>query len=849
MRRIINLIIMITAFSCWLSVYSQDIRGNEDKEDEVIEDLPQGLNIVDNPFNKVSDDIKHTAQFQRVKWFYEQRMYPYNSIPDELYNKGLLQKEKMLKNGEIYDNPSEWASIMPGGISGLSGVFSGRISSVKYDPVDPRIIYAAGSNGGVWKSTDAGATWIPKSDKEVSLSSGALAIDYTNHNIVYYGTGDADAAGGIISFSGKGILKSTDGGDTWLNYNTGLPAHTYFANLVIRPNHPNELFGALRQDGLYKSTDAGEKWVRVFAGRCDDLTFSPGGDSLYIVGSGTGYRYSFDGGLHFSDPDIIRMGDRNQITLCRDYPNVLYISEYINKSIKLYKSTDGGRSMFPIAKDFYFSFSSQAGYDFYIRVNPHDSADVYMGLIFLWRSTDGGKTWDDLRSPMHSDQQEMDFHPVNPNEAIIANDGGLTKTTDKGANWTNLNTTFSISQFYRMVSDPANTSIIFAGLQDIGICRTKNAADWVNTYTGDGGVTAFNTANDNYVMASIQYGASVLFSTNRGDSWLTLASSGQGAWVCPLVSHPTEEGIFYLGKARILKTTHSGGEWKLAELPGGGLPDGAINQLATCKTSPNIIYATVGSKIYRSVDGAVTFTNITHNLPNRVISSVYCYPDNSNDVLVTFSGYGTGKVFRSNNEGNSWHDISANLPDAPVNDILIYQPTEGQRTNILAVATDLGVFIKKDSTNSWVIMSGGLPNSPVMCFDHNPTLHKTRIATFGRGAWETSFGPEESPDVKKYTDEIPLQYNLYQNYPNPFNPSTEIRFGLLRSSFTKITIYDVSGKVVATPVNQNLDAGSYQVNFNAAGLSSGVYFYRIEVRQAGSSTVSFVQSKKMILLK
>jgi hypothetical protein len=103
--------------------------------------------------------------------------------------------------------------------------------------------------------------------------------------------------------------------------------------------------------------------------------------------------------------------------------------------------------------------------------------------------------------------------------------------------------------------------------------------------------------------------------------------------------------------------------------------------------------------------------------------------------------------------------------------------------------------------------------------------------------------------VNNISTEIPSDYTLHQNYPNPFNPVTKIRFDLPNESFTKITVYDALGRELKILVSQNLNAGSYETEFDASMLSSGVYFYKIEARQAGSSTGEFTETKKMLIIK
>ena len=129
------------------------------------------------------------------------------------------------------------------------------------------------------------------------MSSGSIAIDPVNTSIIYYGTGEANYFA-TSCYYGRGILKSTNGGLSWVNYTDGLTNLTYCSRIVIRPGNSTQIFAAMGTSGLYKSTNSGINWMQILAGRCDDIIFSPSGINAYINGSGTGYRISTDGGSY-----------------------------------------------------------------------------------------------------------------------------------------------------------------------------------------------------------------------------------------------------------------------------------------------------------------------------------------------------------------------------------------------------------------------------------------------------------------------------------------------------------------------------------------------------------------------
>lgn len=798
----------------------------------------QDLYIPNNPYDKADELTKSRNAFKRERWFYEQRMYPFNYIPADAYEKAYRQREQLRqKNGFYFDNSVYWFNIgpTPGTYPGYGNI-SSRITSIRIDPVNPNIIYLGGAFGGVWKSTDGGFNWVSKTHDEVSLSTGSIAIDPTNTNVIYYGTGEATYSG--ASYYGRGLLKSTNGGDTWTNYTTGLPSLTYFSRIVIRPNHNNELLAALGNNGLYRSTNFGVSWTQLVSTRTDDVVFSPTGDTAYSIGSG-GFRISFDGGATFTlyNVGIGSFGTRSHVAICKAQPNVLYISIYANSAITVWKSTDAGFNFSQIASGTDFN-GSQAWYDFYMHVNPFDPNIAYVGSIDIWRTTNGGQSFQNITNGysngyVHVDQHNMDFHPTDPNKLYAVNDGGVWVSTDKGNTFTNLNSTLTLTQFYRIAAEPNNAAHILGGTQDNGTQQTFGTINWAGAFGGDGGDVCFQSQNNQYILGETQNNG-VRRSTNGGQSFTSATNglSGSGAWVGPLLSHPDSAGIFYTARQAVFKTTNNAASW--FSISTG--TSGTIREMAISKSDPKVIYATSGSTIYRSTDGGYTFTNVTSGTPSRTITSINIHPDSSNVAIVTFSGFGAGKIYKTTNTGNSWFNVSGDLPDSPTNDGMFYYP--GFATSILLVAMDIGVFMSSNYGTNWIELAQGLPNTVAIHLDYNQLSGKLRIGTHGRGVYELS----GALNLLSNKAGIPDNYFLSQNYPNPFNPNTKIQFSIPKSEFVTLSVYDILGREVKNLVNKKLDAGNYEINFTAENLPSGVYLYKII---AGNYT----ESKKMLLVK
>lgn len=809
----------------------------------------QDLNIVNNPYDAAPEFVKERNAFKRERWFNEQRMYPNNFIPDNAYTNSLNQRE-MLRNsqGFFYSERNTWSNIGP--TSGFYFTYeniSSRITTIKYDPNNPAIIYLGAAFGGVWKSSNGGTTWISMMNDEASLSSGSIAIDPANSNIIYYGTGEATYSS--TSYYGRGLLKSTNGGSTWTNYTAGLGSLSYFSRIVIRPGQSNELLAALGNrstlgvtGGLYRSTDGGVTWNVLVQGRCDDVIFSPDGIKAYAIGSGTGYRISTDGGVTFNVNTSLSPSTRNHIAVCKTSPDIMYSAVHSGSSISVFKSTDGGAAFSPAAAGTNFS-GSQAWYDFYMYVNPFDPDYAYVGSIDIWRTTDGGTSFANITNGysggnVHVDQQNLDFHPTNPNEMFCTNDGGVWKSTDRGSNWENLNSTLTLTQFYRIASDPSNASHIMGGTQDNGTQRTLGTQNWTGAFGGDGGEVCFHIVNPQYILGETQSNG-VRRSQDGGVSWnsATNGLTGSGSWVGPLTSHPDSSGIFYTARQSVFKTTTWGASW--FSISTG--TSGTIREMGLCKSSPDIMFATSGSQVFKSTNRGYTYSNVSSGIPNKTITGIYVHPDSSNVVLAVQSGFGGGHIFKTTDGGSSWSNISGNLPDSPANDVLFYYP--GFATNTYLIAMDVGVFMTNNNGASWIELASGLPNTVAMHLDYNEAANKLRIGTHGRGVYEIN----SLTNIPNALNEIPEGYSLEQNYPNPFNPVTNIKYKILDQGLVTLKLYDVLGSEIETIVNQVQNAGTYSVLFDGANLTSGVYYYTISL--VSGSGNEFTDTKKMILLK
>lgn len=693
-------------------------------------------------YTEAPEEIRQTKPFMREWWFYEQRSYPNDIIPENAYMNSLNERDQLrLLNGKENIPTINWVSLgpTPGAYFGYGNI-SSRVVTGTYDPNNANIIYIGPANGGVWKSTDGGTNWTPLTDQEVSMAMGSIVVDPNNSNIIYAGTGEATYSG--ASYYGRGLLKSTDGGNSWTNYTTGLPTSTYFSRLVIQPGNSQYLLAALGNAGLYRSTNGGVSWNALLGGRCDDVVYTSSGDTAFAVGSGVGLRRSIDGGVTFSSfgTGLIN-SNRTHFDLCKSNPAFMYAAVYGGSLVRIYKSTNYGANWSELSTTSNFkSLDHQAWYDLYCRVNPQNPNKAYVGTIDVFRSTDGTNfsniTNGYAGGSVHVDQHFLFFHPTDENTFIVCNDGGIWKTTNNGSSFTNMNQNLTLTQFYRIKASPFTPSRILGGTQDNGTQQTFAALNWAAAYGGDGGEVSFNLSDSNYILGETQYNG-VFRTTNGGVTWNSAQSGLSGgenaAWVGPIEVHPTTSGTFYTARQRVYRSTNNGGSW--TAISGNINGSSSVRELTISKSNPSIMFATSGSQVFKSTDAGATWSNVTSGLPNRTITTVEVHPTNSSLVFLTFSGFGTDKVYKSTNGGSSWSSIDGPLPDSPVNDIYIATDNPGM-PNTYFVATDIGVFITEDDGANWTEVTNGLPNTVIIHLDYSPSNKMLRAGTHGRGVYE-----------------------------------------------------------------------------------------------------------------
>ncbi len=856
---------------------------------------PDSHSLFEHEDEGISEQLEQKYAYEALMWYNNQRAYPKGSIPVDWREKALahIQQNNLQKSSIL--NTLSWTTLG-------SGTISGRTRSVVIDPTNTSIMYCGSVSGGVWKTTNGGTSWFPVTDFASNLAINTLVMDTTNTKILYAGTGEGCLP--IDALRGIGVLKTTDGGSTWTtltNFANPNPDYGYYYinKLVISPANPSILYAGMI-GGIWKSIDAGASWAKlnvVTTGSiaCMDLVADRSNAGILYAAFGLhaadGVYKTTDSGTTWNKltngfPQTSQNFHRISLALAPSNTSVIYacVADSNDYTNSIQKSTNGGTLWTAVTTPFDNDqlvngthLGGQGWYDNVIAVDPTNPNYVYTGGINLFKSLNGGTTWnriaDGYGTPyVHVDQHAIVFQPGNASVVFFGNDGGVFKSTNGGTSFSTLNNSLVTVQFYSLAVHPT-LEIYYGGTQDNGTMRF-DGANWAEVNGGDGGPAFVDPKTPTTVYSSYVY-LQLYKSTSSGvpsSSWTSImngiptassyGTSDRCSFIAPFAMDPSNSQTLVAGTFKIYRTINGGALWTSIsnDLTGDGDGTGQVGQsgstitaIAIASSSSATIYVgtsggTATAKIQVTTTTGNTWNDVTKSpLPDRQVTAFAIDPVNAQRAFATFSGYNSntpatpGHVFLTTNGGGSWSDASGDMPDIPANTIVI----DPVNSSHIVIGTDLGVFASGNGGTNWSQQNNGLANVSVAQLVVRGDGYLF-AGTHGRGMFKTAspMGVQEHPAA------IPAAFVLQQNYPNPFNPTTTIPFTIARQSYVRLRVFDAAGRQVATLMDGELPAGSYHPTFDAAKLASGVYFYTIEARDLSSpSGKQLVDTRRMLLLK
>ena len=814
-----------------------------------------------------------------------------------------------------------WTERGPNNVGGRTRVLAADVANVG-------TLIAGSVAGGIWKTTDDGASWHLTLTPDQIHTTSCVAQDTRpgRTHIWYVGTGEFrgsttnDTRWGAF-YRGDGIYKSTNNGENWallLSTSSGSPntteAFDFVWNVAMNPaNLTQDEVYAATWNGIYRSTDGGTSWTLAQASDSTIVNGSGFATDVAVTSTGAVYANTKSSGVPriWRSPDGVNWTDiapagfptssgRIVFGLAPSNPNVVYVFIERANNIsggaghQLWKYTylsgngSGSGGTWENRSANLPNMNTQTGYDQIVQVKPDDENFVLVGGTDLYRSSNGFTSttataniggynyWPNGNH--HPDLHAGAFKPGNPNVYYSGHDGGISRADDIRLDpmvWTSLNNGYNVTQFYSVTISPDSGDVaIMAGAQDNGTQYTDQPgmSAWTMVYGGDGTIVELAPIADDRLYTQYQNGP-MHRQTRAGTNVTSMAPSGstRQLFVNPIALDPNDSRILYYGAGKSSSPTMYSGLWRNSNAPSATSTTGWTGLTATdvgtisgwvravsvigvsTANSPNVVYFGTTDGIVKRVDGAngasPAVTDVTPpglnggTAQGGFVRCVAVDPTNSNKALVAFGNYEFQSLWYTTNGGTTWSDVEGNLA-GPAGPSIRW-------ATIFYVGSDLNVFLGTSigvlTTNSfdgsstvWAQAAANeIGNILIGYMDYRASDRTLAVGTHARGVFTTQF--PESPTSAGELGQ-PVNFSLSQNYPNPFNPTTTIRFTVGKSGFVSLKVFDVSGKVVATLVNQQLDAGSHTRMFDASGLASGVYLYQLK-------SSGFSETKKMSLVR
>ncbi|HQR45144.1 MAG TPA: glycosyl hydrolase [Thermoanaerobaculia bacterium] len=607
----------------------------------------------------------------------------------------------------------------------------GRVTAVAGVRGQPMVFYFGGTGGGVFKTTDGGATWEPVSDKDFRTGSvGAIAVSESDPNVVYAGTGEPCIRGNLSS--GDGVYRSTDAGKSWTN--VGLADSKHVSQIVVHPANPDVVWVAAQghawgpnaERGVFKSTDGGKTWRKVLyvdeKTGAGDLAIDPGNPRILYAamwqavrrpwtmesgGPSSGLYKSTDGGETWKKlagglPQGIvgKVG----VALSAARPERVFALVEAEKG-GLFRSEDGGEKWTRVSGN--RNLIQRAWYYTHVFAHPKNPDVVYVLNVNAWRSGDGGRSFQKMRI-RHGDHHDLWIDPDDPNRMIEGDDGGATISFNGGKSWSTQDNQ-PTAQIYRLATDDRTPYWVYGAQQDnsdVAIPsavpgRSIDRTEWYPAGGGESGWTQPDPRNPEIIWGG-SYGGEITRYDRKTRQSRTVTAwpqpiDGQATrdlkyrfnWNAPILVSKHDPKVVYHAAQKLLRSTDEGTTWEEAS------PDLTRNDPSK--------QGFPGGPITREITGVETYPTIFYLAESRL----------SKDVL--WAGTDDGLVWVTRDGTRSWQNVTPKgLPETAQINAIEVSPREPGTAWVAAVNYKFEddrpyVYRTADYGKSWTKLVNGLP--------------------------------------------------------------------------------------------------------------------------------------------
>lgn len=689
----------------------------------------------------------------------------------------------------------KWRSIGPFR-GGRSNTASGVIG-------DPKTYYMGTTGGGVWKTDNMGISWRNISDGWLNTGTiGAVAVAPSDPNVVYVGTGE-HAIRGVMTHSGDGVYRSTDAGKTWKKL--GLDDTRHVARIVVHPKNPDVVYVAAQgtlyapssERGIFKSVDGGASWKKVLfvderTGAAELSMDANNPRILYAAmwehgrrpwqvisgGPGSGLYKSTDAGDTWTRMTTGLPEKMGKMAIAVSPANsekvyALIESESEGEERGLYVSSNAGTSWSKVTSE--PRLLQRAWYYIELFTDPKNENRLYVLSAPALRSDDGGRTWEEVNG-VHGDYHDMWINPNDPQNFIIADDGGAVVTFDGGRSFSEQSTQ-PTGQFYRVTTDDRfpyriygaqqdNTSVVIASreLASGGITRDS----WQASAGGESAFLAFDPANPRYVLGGSYQGTIEVLDTQAQAGTQIMAAPiqylGRDAkdmkyrynWNAPIIWSRHEPNTFYHGAQLLLKTSDLGRTWTEVSpdltrnekekqgKPGVPFTNEAVGAenygtLAYVAESPHekgvIWTGSDDGLVHLTRDGGKTWKNVTpKGLAECLVNAIDISPFDKGTAYIATTRYKfndhTPGLYKTTDYGATWTKIDRGIPAGAFTRVV---REDEERRGLLFAGTELGLYVSWNGGQDWSPFQLNLPRAPIT----DLKVHRGNLiaATSGRAFW------------------------------------------------------------------------------------------------------------------
>ncbi len=647
---------------------------------------------------------------------------------------------------------------------------------------EANIFRSSMAGAGVFKSVDGGETWRNMGLTDTNTIP-RIVIHPTNPDIVYV----AAAGHEWTNNEARGIYKTTNGGRSWEKI-LYVDKKTAANDLIMDPNDPNILYASFWQrvrerwndprnepgysgSGIFKTTDGGESWTPINEGLPDAQYRGRIGLDLCLTKPNVIYAF-------VDNYDIAASSEGRTDSYGRETQGRI-------KGATVFRSDNSGRTWTQTSpEDNYMGYlSATYGWVFgQIRVDPNDENTIYVMGLALNVSYDGGRSFKRLPG-MHGDHHALWIDPDNSNYLVNGNDGGVVISYDKGGNWRQFTHNLPAVQFFNINYDMDTPFRVYGSVQDHGSyrgvvnitegtggSRTIQPVEFERAPGGEGCSHAIDPRDPNIVYSAGFYGSiqrsdmSKTMTIRRGNRTYTRTQTEnilptvppgepplRGQWVAPFIISPHDPDVIYHGMQYLYRSMHKGDNFERIS-PDltyndpryiGDIPFQTIMDISESPFKFGLIYVgTDDGKVHITKNGGETWEEIMKGLPyrkhvSRIVASKYdpatVYMTQNGKRDDDFEAY----IWRSTDYGKNWESIKGNIPCGPVNVIR----EDPQFSNVLYVGTDLGVYVSIDGGAGWEVLGGNLPSTFVSDMRIHPRENVIIASTHGRGVWVMDANP------------------------------------------------------------------------------------------------------------